>query len=378
MDHVFDELTPRGRARNLAIAAMGEAKFATDGLGKPLADPVSILLASTWDLTGEVEVFARDDATGDWAAETLAYDERIPGVRHLSQVRSFGSHRDRVTGIDYAFAGDDPHGIFNGVYDPSVPGRIRWSQTPEFDISAISVADFPGMAGRLRVTSFAECNDRLYATVGQQIYERVDGATPRWRLIYTNPNPGRSQSGLRGLTAAPSPIGQGRVLLAAVEGTAARIIRVDPRDGSAATDLDLHDFLSRAWGMQVGYTIAAYNNMTEVHDDHGEDLFLIGLEAFIPRYSPVAAGHRLFNIGRGRLEGDAWYLIRSPDGNYGLRRIPARPGQAMVSTRSIAVSPFPTEPDAIYFAGFDANRAHVHNTAWIVRATLEAAIGGSH
>ena len=136
VDHVFDELMPRGRARHLAIAAMGEVKFATDGNGRPLANPVSILLASTWDLSGEVNIFARDDATGDWPAATLAYDERIRGVRHLSQVRSFGSHRDRVTGIDYAFAGDDPHGIFNGVYDPSVPGRIRWSQTPELDISA--------------------------------------------------------------------------------------------------------------------------------------------------------------------------------------------------------------------------------------------------
>jgi hypothetical protein len=378
VDHVFDELTPRGRARNLAIAVMGEARFATDGNGQPLANPVSILLASTWDLTGEVKIFARDDATGAWPGATLAYDERIPGVRHISQVRSFGSHRDRVTGIDYAFAGDDPHGIFNGVYDPSVPGRIHWSQTPELDISGVSVAEFPGMAGRLRVTSFAECNDRLYATVGQQIYERMDGATPSWRLIYTNPNPGRSQSGLRGLTAAPSPTGQGHVLLAAVEGTAGRIIRVDPRDGSEATDLDLHDFLSKAWGMDVGYTIAAYNNMTEVHDNHGEDLFLIGLEAFIPRYSPVAAGHRMSNIGRGRLEGNAWYLIRSPEGNYDLRRIPARPGPAMVSTRSIAVSPFPTDPDAVYFAGFDANRTRVHNTAWIVRATLATAIGGSH
>jgi hypothetical protein len=377
VDHVFDELMPRGRVRNLAIATMGEAKFTTDGLGQPLANPVSILLASTWDLTGEVDIFARNDATGDWNREMLAYDERIPGVRHLSQVRSFGSHRDRVTGIDYAFAGDDPHGIFNGVYDASVPGRIRWSQTPELDISGISVADFPGMAGRLRVTSFAECNDRLYATVGQQIYERMDGATPRWRLIYSNPTPGRSQSGLRGLTCAPSPTGQGRVLLAAVEGTAGRIIRVDPRDGREATDLDLHDFLSRAWGMDVGYTISAYNNMTEVYDSQGEVLFLIGLEAFIPRRSPVAAGHRMFNIGRGRLEGNAWYLIRSPEGNYRLRRIPSRPGPAMVSTRSIAVSPFPTDPDAVYFAGFDANRTRVHNTGWIVRATLAKAIGGS-
>ncbi len=376
VDHVFDELMPRGRARHLAIAAMGEAKFATDGNGRPLAHPVSILLASTWDLSGEVEIFARDDATGDWPGTTLAYDERIRGVRHLSQVRSFGSHRDRVTGIDYAFAGDDPHGIFNGVYDPSVPGRIRWSQTPELDISGISVADFPGIEGRLRVTSFAECNDRLYATVGQQIYERVDGAAPRWRLLYSNRDPGRSESGLRGLTCAPSPTGQGQVLLAAVEGTAGRIIRVDPHDGSEATDLDLHDFLGKAWGMDVGYTIAAYNDMTEVRDNHGEDVLLIGLEAFIPPETQVPAGHRLFNPGRGRLEGDAWYLIRSPNGNYDLRRIPPRPGQAMVSTRSIVASPF--HGDAIYFGGFDANKAPAHNTAWIVRATLDAAIGGSH
>ena len=180
---------PNGRARHLAIAAMGEVNFATDGKGQPLAEPVSILLASTWDLTGEVDVFARDDATGAWAAEPLEYDERIRGNRHLSQIRSFGAHRDRVTGISYAFAGNDPHGIISGVYDPTAPGRVRWSQTPELDVSTISLADFPGLEGRLRVTSFAECNDRLYATVGQQIYERIDGAAPHWRLIYTNPRP---------------------------------------------------------------------------------------------------------------------------------------------------------------------------------------------
>ena len=69
VDHAFDELMPRGRARNLAIAVMGEASFATDGRGQPLANPVSILLASTWDLTGEVKIFARDDATGDWPGD---------------------------------------------------------------------------------------------------------------------------------------------------------------------------------------------------------------------------------------------------------------------------------------------------------------------
>ena len=48
---------------------------------------------------------------------------------------------------------------------------------------------------------------------------------------------------MRGLTAIPAPSGAGEVLLAAVEGDAARIVRVDPRDGSEVTELDLADFL---------------------------------------------------------------------------------------------------------------------------------------
>jgi len=370
VDHLFDEQMANGRARHLAVASMGQAEFTTDANGKPLPEPVSVLLASTWDLTGDSTVYARNDATGQWDRATLAHDSQTPGTDYLAQVRSFGSHRDRVTGVSYAFAGDNPHGIFSGVYDSAVPGRIRWSQTPELDLSAVSSAEVG--VEKLRVTSFAECNGSLYATVGQRIYERVDGASPQWRLVYTNrsPGPGRALTGLRGLTAVPSPDGHGQVLLAAVEGTAARIVRIDPRDGSETTELDLHDYLNKAWGMDVGYMIAAYNNMTPVRGD-----LLIGLEAFIPRNSPVAEGHRIFNAGpgRGRLEGDAWYLIRHPNGSYDLHRVPPRPGQPMVSTRSIVAS-----GDAVYFAGFDANFAQVHNTGWIVQSTLNGAIRGSH
>ena len=379
VDHAFDEQMPDGRSRYIAIGALGEVDFATDGNGKPLAKPASILLASTWDVADEDKVFARDDATGAWIGAALAYNDRNAG-RRLSQVRSFAAHRDRVTGIDYAFAGQRPQGIFSGVYDPTAAGRIRWSQTPELAISALSIPEFRGMDGRLRVTSFAECNDRLYAAVGQQIYERIDGTAPHWRLTYTNPNPGYSQSGLRGLTAVASPSGHGQALIAGVEGTAPRIVRIDPNDGSETTELDLREFLTRGWGMGVRYAIAGYNDMTEVRDGRGEDVLLIGLEAVVNPGPQAAAGDGLFNIGRGRVvEGGAWYLIRHSNGSYDLRRIPpARPGQLMVATRSIVASPFPAERDAIYFGGFDASKTPVHDTAWIVRATLQAAIGGSH
>jgi hypothetical protein len=135
----------------------------------------------------------------------------------------------------------------------------------------------------LRVSSFADCNGRLYAAVGQQIYERLDGASADWRLVYTNPDPGQSETGLRGLTAISDPAGNGEVLLAAVEGTAARILRVDPRNGSATTEIDLPDFLSRRWGMSASYVIAAYNDMASVPDPGGAEALLIGIE--MPRVS---------------------------------------------------------------------------------------------
>jgi poly(A) polymerase len=154
-------------------------------------------------------------STGAWTATTLAEDRPAPNL--LPQIRSLAAHRDRATGADYVFAGNDPRGIFAGSYDPARPGRIRWGAAPELDISAISTAGFRGLAGRLRVNAFAECDGVLYAAVGQQIYRRDDGAAPRWRLVYTNPDPGHSETGLRGLTAVPNPAGQGEVLLAAVE-----------------------------------------------------------------------------------------------------------------------------------------------------------------
>jgi hypothetical protein len=292
-------------------------------------------------------------------------------------VRSLGVHRDSITGVDLVFAGTDPRGIFSGTYDAGAPGRIRWTSSPELDIATLDAASFPGLSERLRVTSFAECNGLLYAAVGQQIFERSDGPQPRWRVIYTSPVPGYSETGLRGLTAIAAPDGSHQVLLTAEEGRTGRIIRIDPHDGyKETTDLDLRAFLGEAWGTQVGYVIAAYNDMTKLPDGRDGEAVLIGFEAFIPRAAPWPEGHTIAN----GLEGGGWYLLRHPDGRYGLRRIAtAHPdtGQPLVATRAIALSPFPNDA-AVYFAGFDANKRAAHNTAWIFRAPLRAVLGGQH
>jgi hypothetical protein len=374
VDHAFDEQLPDGRRRDLAVSALEEVGFATDGTGARLPTPVLMLIAANWDLSGAARVFSRDDAIGAWTAATLAQDRPIPGF--LPQVRSLGRHRDRATGIDRVFAGQDPRGIFSGTYDPAVAGRIRWGTAPELDLSSVSSAGISGRNGYLRVSSFAECNGRLYAAVGQQIYGRVDGAEPHWGLVYTNRYPGHSETGLRGLTAIPGPSGQGEVLLAAVEGSTARIVRVDPNDGSEATEIDLLDFLGRQWGMPAGYVIAAYNDMAKVRDPAGGEALLIGLEAFIPARTPIAAGHSIVDVGYGRVEAGGWYLVRHASGQFDLHQAAIPPERVLVAIRAIRASPFPQERHAIYFAGYDANKAPVHDTAWILRSTTAAAMGG--
>jgi hypothetical protein len=364
VDHAFAQRLPDGRWRDLAVGALAEATFSVDGTGRRLARPVSILLASTWDLTGASRVFVRDDATGGWTAATVAEDR--PARDFLPQIRSFGTHRDRVSGIDLVFAGQMPRGIFRGACDESVSGRIRWSATPELAGSDVS-GDFSGLRGRLRVSSFAEANGRLYAAVGQQVFERVDGPAPSWKVIYTNPRPGHSETGLRGLTAIQDEAGR-EALLAAVEGDAARLVRIDPATGAETTELDLRQFLSRQWGMPVGYVIAAYNDMTPAQLPDAGDVLLIGVMAFIPPAARVAEGHRLVDVGYGQVEGGAWYLVRRPGGRYDLRKVGLPDAMPLVAVRSIRVSPFAGEGAALYFAGFDANKAPAHDTAWIARA----------
>ena len=369
VDRAFEEHLPNGRWRDLAVGALAETVFTVDRSGRALPQPEALLLASTWDLTGAARVFTRDDRTGDWTAVTLAEDR--PGPDFLPQIRAFATHRDAVAGVDRVFAGEMPRGIFAGAYDAAVPGRVRWTDTPELDASSVSSA-FSGLAGRLRVSGFAEAGGRLYAAIGQQIFERIDGATPRWRLIYTNPRPGHSETGLRGLSAISA--GGKEALLVTVEGSEARIVRVDPTTGGEVSELELRPYLAQAWGMPVNSPIAAYNDMARIPVSGG-DALLIGLEAFIPRNATIAAGHSTVDVGYGQLESGAWYLVRWPDGHFDLHRIVAAFPQPPVATRTIHRSPFPGDGDALYFGGYDANKAPAHNTGWIVRATREAALG---
>lgn len=361
------------RPRNLAVSALTSVTFTTALDGSALSPTTSLLLAGAWDLAGFSQVFVRAGGeNGRWAATPLPV-ERVP-IPQIQQVRAIVQHRDRVTGVDLVFAGNDPHGIFAGGYDASAPGAIRWIGTPELAIASIKAPAASGL-DRLRVASFAECGDTLYATVGHQIYRRRDGSSPSWELLYTNARPGHSETGLRGLTALADTGTSCDALLVAVEGSAARILRIDARDGSEQEELNISAFLGAAWRTRVSYVIAGYNDMTVLPGAGGAHV-LIGIEAFLPPGAPVPEGHNRV----GGLEGGGWYLVRRPDRRYDLRLIAHRhpaTGYPLIAVRAIAVSPFPDEPDMLYFAGYDANKQAAHNTAWIMRAPRAVALGES-
>jgi hypothetical protein len=334
-------------------ASLDSVTFTTDGQGRKLKKPVSILLAGPSSSAGVVTVYGRDDATGSWTAMPLAQ------TTGTTSIRSISIYRDRVTGVDRVFAGTRPTGIFSGVYDAAAPGRIRWDKTPEL------------VGYEYRPMNFTKCNGALYVAAKPFLYRRADGEHPRWETVYRiSADTTRKGSGLRGMTAIGNPRGRGEVLLTALEGRPSKVIRIDPADGYKETvELDLIDFLSREWGKRPSWVIPAYNDMVSVTDPRtGKEVLLIGVSA---SFAPPSE-----TLPKEDWVPGAWYLIRRDEKHYELRQIvdpTLSPERKLSGTRTIALSPF--GDGIVYLGGYDPVRNPSHNTAWIFAAPLATALG---
>lgn len=351
VDLNLSELMPDGTPRYLRLGALTSVTFTTDIHGQPLSPPVSRLLASPADNAGTLSVFSRDDATGTWT-ETDVFQAGIP-----AGFRSFGFHHDAITHVDRVFAGTGIFGIFNGAYDPTVPGGIRWNPVPQ-------------VIGHNRPLAFAEANGILYVAMDPGLYMHVDGVLAHWQVVYQFDPPPYGVDGLRGLTAVPNPSGAGDVLLESLEGDLGYVGYIDPAAGyGVTTEMNFLPYFVQHWGgLHDPYVVAAYNDMTPVQDPQtGEPLVLIGLEA---QSASAAQRH------------STWYLVRHADGGYDLHEIPPiatpeDPNPNLFGTRTIVISPFPEDKgQVVYFGGHDATwDQSPHDTAWIYRAPLTTALG---
>jgi hypothetical protein len=369
------------------VSLLRSVKFTTDGSGKKLAQPVSVLVAGTgaWRSLQPkgVMVLSRNDATGKWVTSVLSTNVWNPEkVNHSQETRMLFDHVDRVTGVHYVFAGSATGRLYRGVYDAREPGLIKWDAKPELEglvgnflcaAEANGVAHFGVAYGPIasneRMTSERPVKDH-------GLFRRVDGPNACWEWVpikeWEDPQqPGRSlrTAQLRGLTAAPD--GTGEVLLVAWDTRDAVIERIDPRSNYKTTvELDVRDYFQKAWGRRVGVSSFAYNDMLPVtHPETGEKAHLIGLWLV----HPDGEGNEL---GKS-----SWYLVRYADGTYRYQRIwdeknPLTNAQyGLRGCRSIRPSPFPEEAGRVwYFCGFDQTGAlgggARGETAWIYKAVL--------
>jgi len=372
----------------MRLGFMHSVKFTTDGAGKKLPKPVSVLVAGTgaWrSQTTGVEVFSRNDNTGKWTRTELSPDRwNKAKLNHTTEVRCIFDHVDRVTGVHMVLAGSATGRIYQGVYDPSEPGLIKWNKTPEVDgllghvlcSAKANGVQYVGIAYGPTEKDIRQDPDRQVKDHG--LFRRIDGKNPRWEWVpikeWEDPKtPGKSLriSQLRGMTAAPRTDGKGEDLLIAWDTKDALIERIEPLNGFKMTvELKVRDWMSEQWGRKVGTSTFAYNDMLPVvHSDTGDKAHLIGLWLIDPQ------GERN-EVGKS-----SWYLVRYPDATYRYQRVwdPSNPLTdakfGLRGLRSIRPSPFPEEKGRVwYFCGFDQTGARGDGatgpTAWIYRGTL--------
>jgi hypothetical protein len=340
---------------NLRIGAMKSFIFNTDFTGATIT-PDTLLITIPNDNTGQVNCWVRNDNINSWNFNTLA---TIPTTVNC---RSLGFHKDATNNICYVFAGLLDYGIFRGSYNSSLPTKIQWTLTPEF-VTPLNK----------RVMGFTVCNNILYAATSDggigHIYKRSD-ATASWSLVKTTTG-GVQAEDIRGLSAIPNPNGAGEVLWYSWNKKASRL---DPNNNYTETiEYSYTDSLTSQLGIQVQYTIAAYNDNIPVFNptNANEDIRLIGIEL---KYNASA----LLNDPRPNWNGwgiDGQYYERHQSGSYIyyvrkyiLNNSPIVT-DTLIATRTICVSPFENDNGKVLYAGgMDCNSIPMSRQAWIYTA----------
>jgi hypothetical protein len=368
----------------IAISSMLVASFPNTNGG------VYLTCAGTRNTNGNASVVARNASTRSWT-QTFIWNNNTGAD---AQVRSLFSYTDSVTGIDYLFAGCDDTsgagGIYTATYNSIVPGMLVWNPAPELSLSSTNL---PGQYQNAwngtgfgvttpsnlspKVTSFAtDGSGNLCASIGGQIWQRQNGTSPTWNLVWTCPNLGSSsQYGLRGLTQS------GVNFLVSLEGSNWGITRLNstkwaaPNYGSPVVEYNISNLnaaLGTGWG--ASYVIGPYNNMTPI-SYNGTWYNLMGLSIQVSQYP---TGAEIYSPpGSGMYwTGNAHYLVRNGTGRaYTLQEIQQiSGGYNMVSARGIATYTVGTT-QYVTIAGFDCQGFTAPGySAWAVYDTAANAI----
>lgn len=331
---------------------------------------VNILLASTFrdPQRGRyfIDVWTRDDATGQWTL-TTPHEGETPNDPHDISVRQLVVHVDRVTGQEKIILPVGTQGMLEGVYDPTAPGQIAW-------------APLIPVAYNERVMGMSIANGVVVVGAGNQIWHRVDGPEPRYVMVHdmedlVADDELRPPMGTyRGMTTIPTPNANTESLIfswAPDYRSTGTIYRLDPAGNSyvRVAETDIGDLLAADLGVPVWVSLCTYSYFLPVTDpETGARKHLGGcLNSISGGQYPLWSGENGAGLYRGGI-----YFIRHEDGAYTLREVAGRHNgvdEPRDSVRAIALSPFPGDQH-VYFGGHDSSGVISTDMAWMYSAPL--------
>jgi hypothetical protein len=365
-----------GKANDLNLAYMKgnilkSVTFTRDAEGKPLTRPETLLVmaaGANFERGGAVSSWTRDDRAGTWTHTLVRHGSNLGGIRWVP--RDMEVYRDKETGIERLFLSLGNPGIVSGVYDPSLPGKIRWSRHLEYP--------FPEEGSlHTRPLGMVQANGSLLFSEGGAIYRRRDGVLPSYeKIIDLNEDTDTDVGGIRGLSVIEDEGGHGQSLIflwAPGNRSKSQVKRLDP-DGKGGYELhdeaEIMELMSNRLGVEVSYTLGGHNMAYPVTDpESGKTLHLIGFQGNI-------RGKNHLKWKGSALYAGALFAVRYPDRSYKVREVNnayAEGKTILVSPRAFCLSPF--GDGQVFIGGHDSSRKISDDMAWIFRAPLEVALG---
>ena len=370
----------KGNLLHIKGNILNSITFTTDKHGKKIHK--NILLAASWafntnkNLDQAVSIFTRDDDTGKWRHRIIMdgsrfeKDENGKDRKFRRTPRGVTVYKDPITGIDKVFLLVGDPGIRAGVYN-SKTNEIEWEDSVEFP--------HDGSTFKARPLGLTVANGKLYFSVANQIFMRINGKRPTWKEIYKGGG-GKVNTdvgGVRGLSAIKNPNGKGDSLIfiwLPKGRSPGQIIRLDGEDHKVVHETTLRDLFDRQklhGGATSRGSLGAYNNFFPLKDPRtGETVHLFGYQQTINVKDRAYTWNNyycgaLYGIRRG----NATYRSGSVNGIW-------KPGKPiLVTPRTFCLSPFKGEKNVLYVGGFDSNFKRCSDMAWVYKVDFETALG---
>jgi len=379
------------------VEALKSIVLTTDGKGNKLPGGyINELLATyymSWEGRGRCMVVVRHGATQQWHEKPYWFGRRWKN--NYFSARAVAVYYDPVMKVDLVFFTTGMDGITLGSYLPDSGELLSFAGRSESGPVTT------------RPLALAVHDGRIYFSAASYIKRRVNGPRASWEVIFdmSHIDPDNTVDeavgGIRGLTSIESMRSRtGHSLLFAWSPNANSkgcLYRLDPlgpdkfqhEEEGCVRELSMDYLGTNVMGQPalVTYVLADYNAALPIAKNTGEKIYLVGYQILLYAYSAhefptdgkqiwySSSGKMIsFYAGAGFLvrHGPKHYEVREPGGK---RYDPLDTKPALTAVRTYAVSPFSND-NAVYMGGYDCNHFPSHDTAWIMRGSMEAIYKG--